>query len=350
MKRHGDLWEKVCDLENIRAAHHAARRGKAHYAEVKWVNANEEKALNAIQAMLLNKTFSTSPYEVEDRFDGRKMRTIHKLPYYPDRIVQHALINICGPIWKKSFIRDTFQSITGRGTHDARKRVESVVRSNPHLYALKFDIKKYYPSVDNTVLKHVVRHKIKCPDTLWLIDNIVNSNKGLPIGNYTSQYLGNVYLSSFDWWVKQEVRPVAYFRYCDDVVLLAHSAHDMHRMRQHVFDRLFSMYSLSVKADWQVFPIDSRGLDFVGFVFTSKNTWLRKGIAKGVARKAKAIRKSSRYMTPYQIANGAGSYWGWCKHGGGKSFWHNVMNRDIKDKIVASKAAIKEMQNARNLG
>lgn len=349
MKRHGDLWHKVCDLENIRAAHHAARKGKSHYTEVKWVNANKEKALNAIQAMLLNKTFSTSPYKVENRFDGRKMRTIHKLPYYPDRIVQHALINICGPIWEKSFIRDTFQSITGRGTHDARKRVEAAVRGKPNLYALKFDIKKYYPSVGNDVVKREVRRKIKCSDTLWLIDNIVDSNQGLPIGNYTSQYLGNVYLSNFDWWVKQEICPVAYFRYCDDIVILAHSAHEAHHMREKVFERLFRQYNLTIKSDWQVFPVDQRGLDFVGFVFTSKKTRLRKGIAKGVVRKAKAIRKSSRHMTPYQIANGAGSYWGWCKHGGGKSLWHRAMTCDIKDKIVASKAAIKEMQNARNL-
>lgn len=349
MKRHGDLWHKVCDLENIRAAHHAARKGKSHYTEVKWVNANEEKALNAIQAMLLNKTFTTSPYEVEDRFDGRKMRTIHKLPYYPDRIAQHALINVCEGIWETSFIRDTFQSIKGRGTHDARKRVESAVRGVPGLYALKFDIRKYYPNVDNNILKAEVRRKIKCRDTLWLIDNIIDSNQGLPIGNYTSQYLGNVYLSAFDWWIKQEICPVGYFRYCDDIVLLAHSAHDAHHMREKVFERLSRQYNLTIKSDWQVFPVDQRGLDFVGFVFTSKKTRLRKGIAKGVARKAKAIRKSSRHMTPYQIANGAGSYWGWCKHGGGKSLWHRTMTCDIKDKIAASKLAIKEMQNARKL-
>lgn len=350
MKRHGNLWPKVCDLENIRAAHHSARKGKAHYTEVRWVNANEEQALRAIQRSLLDKTFTTSPYEVEERFDGRKMRTIHKLPYYPDRVVQHALVNVCAPVWEASFIRDTFQSIKGRGTHDARKRVEgAVVRGNPGLYALKFDIQKYYPNVDNAVLKSEVRRKIKCSDTLWLIDNIIDSNPGLPIGNYTSQYLGNVYLSAFDWWVKQEVKPIAYFRYCDDLVLIAFSSAEAHHYRQEVFDQLEKKYSLTIKPDWQVFPVDARGLDFVGFVFTSTKTKLRKGIARGVIKKAKSIRRSSHFMTPYQIANGAGSYWGWCKHGGGKSLWHNVMTCDIKDKIGVSKLAIKGMQNARKL-
>jgi len=347
MKRHGNLWEQVCDIENIRAAHRTARKGKAHYTEVRWVNANEEAALRRIQQMLLDKSFSTSPYEVEERFDGRKVRTIHKLPYYPDRIVQHALVQVCEPIWKGSFIRDTFQSIVGRGTHDARKRVETVVRGNPGLYALKFDIQKYYPNVNNHILKTQVRRKIKCPDTLWLIDDIIDSNQGLPIGNYTSQYFGNVYLSSFDWWVKQRIKPRAYFRYCDDLVLLADSAAEAHQYRETLFEKLDADYALTVKPDWQVFPVDARGLDFVGFVFKSSGTRIRKSIAKGVRKKAKSIRLKDRHMTPYQIANGAGSYWGWCKHGGGKGLWHNEMKPDIIKKVADSKAAIKEMQNAR---
>jgi len=277
MKRHGNLWQQVCDLENIRAAHHSARKGKAHYTEVKWVNANEEKVLRQIQDSLLNKTFTTSPYEVEDRFDGRKMRTIHKLPYYPDRIVQHALVNVCEPIWKASF----------------------------------------------------------------------DSNQGLPIGNYTSQYFGNIYLSAFDWWVKQEVKAIAYFRYCDDLVLIASSSAEAHRYRQEVFNQLEKKYNLTIKPDWQVFPVDDRGLDFVGFVFTSKKTRLRKSIAKGVKRKAKDIRRKQASMAPYEIANGAGSYWGWCKHGGGKSLWHNVMTSDIKAAIRRSKIAIKETQRCK---
>ena len=100
--------------------------------------------------MLLNKTFTTSAYDVEDRFDGRKMRTIYKLPYYPDRIVQHAMLNIVGPILVKTFIRDTFQSIQGRGTHDAARRVKKLVRSeNCPKYALKIDVRKYYPSANH---------------------------------------------------------------------------------------------------------------------------------------------------------------------------------------------------------
>jgi hypothetical protein len=347
MKRYGNIWQNICNKEALLAAHHAARKGKSGYREVRWVNANEEVAIERIYQSLVDKTYTTSAYDVDERFDGRKMRTIHKLPYYPDRIVQHALVSACSNIWLKSFIRDTFQSIPGRGTHDARKRVRQAVLNNFGLYALKFDIKKYYPSVTPSIMKQKVRQNIKCKDTLWLADNIIDSCDGLPIGNYTSQFFGNVYLNDFDWWVKQELQPLNYFRYCDDIVVLGRTSAECHRARQKMFAKLESDYALSIKPDWQVFPVDKRGVDFVGFVFKPTGLKLRKSIAKGVAQKSKSIRTNSKNMTPYQIANGAGSYWGWCKHGQGKALYGKHMTKEVNACIVSAKEQIKELQKCK---
>ena len=107
----GDLFDRVVSMDNLREAHRKAKRGKSHYREVKWVNENEEYALGLIQKMLIEGTFNTSPYVIEVAVKGEKLRTIHKLPYFPDRIVQHAIVNICAPTWINSMIRDTFQSI-----------------------------------------------------------------------------------------------------------------------------------------------------------------------------------------------------------------------------------------------
>lgn len=342
MKRAGNIWFKICDRDALRAAHRAARKGKAHYREVRWVDANEDAALEAIYQSLVSKTYTTSPYEVEERFDGRKLRTIHKLPYYPDRIVQHALVSACEDIWRAAFIRDTFQSIVGRGTHDARKRVRAAVSGNAGMYALKFDIQKYYPSVNSALLKEKVRKTVKCRDTLWLLDEIIDSCDGLPIGNYTSQYLGNIYLNDFDWWVKQSLKPKNYFRYCDDIVVLGKSADECHAHKSAMFEKLSFEYCLSIKRDWQVFPVDTRGLDFVGFVFTSNSVQLRKGIAKGVQKKAQKIKRG--VLSPHKIAGGAGSYWGWCKHGQGRALWAKHMTSDAISAIARAKARIKEQQ------
>lgn len=344
MKRHGNLWPQIVDIDNLRAAHHFARKGKAHYTEVQEVDAFEDEFLSELQAELVGNRFTTSRYEIEERFDGRKLRTIHKLPYYPDRIVQHALIQVCEPIWKASFIRDTFQSITGRGTHDAKKRVEQAIRGNPGLYALKFDIKKYYPSVDNEILKAKVRRKIKCPRTLRLLDNIIDSNQGLPIGNYTSQYLGNVYLSDFDWWVKQELKPEAYFRYCDDLVVLGRSPAECHDHRKSMFAKLDADYRLTIKGNWQVFPVDARGLDFVGFVFRSDSTRLRKSIATKFKRRCRAIRRNDVSLGPFEVANGIGSYWGWCKAADAKKLWRVHVNAPVRRAVRRDKEIVRGIQ------
>lgn len=344
MKRHGNLWEKIIDYDNLIIAHRNARRGKLYYTEVKEVDAFEDEFIKYLQYLLVSKKFNTSPYEISERFDGRKTRTIYKLPYYPDRIVQHALLQVCEPIWKPTFIRDTFQSITGRGTHDARKRVEKAIKNKPPQYALKFDINKYYPSVNNEKLKQICREKIKCKDTLWLIDNIIDSNEGLPIGNYTSQYFGNLYLRSFDWWVKQELKPNSYFRYCDDIVLLGNSAEELHNLKDLCFKKLSEEYNLSIKKDWQVFPVDVRRLDFVGFVFKSDSTRLRKTIAFNIKQKSKQICKSSHTMTPFETVNSIGSYWGWCKYANAKKYWYtNVGTKTLKI-VNDQKELVKELQ------
>lgn len=342
MKRAGNLWPNICNKDALFYAHKSARKGKLHYRDVKWVDANADKAISQILQSLEGKTYTTSAYQVDERFDGRKLRTIHKLPYYPDRIVQHALVRACEDTWSRSFIRDTFQSIVGRGTNDARKRVQAAVLGQSGLYALKFDIKKYYPSVNSALMKAKVRKTIKCKDTLWLCEDIIDSCEGLPIGNYTSQYFGNVYLNDFDWWVKHSLRPKHYFRYCDDIVVLGTSAQECHAHKQAMFDKLESEYFLSIKPDWQVYPVDARGLDFVGFVFTSKTVKLRKGIANGVRKKATRIKRGS--LSAHKIAGGAASYWGWCKYGRGRALWSKHMTSDALRSIAVAKQRIKEMQ------
>jgi RNA-directed DNA polymerase len=323
MKRHGNLWDKVIDIENIKFAHKQARRGKAYYAEVQMVDADIEKYAKEIQEMLVNKTFTTSQYEIEDRFDGRKMRTIYKLPYYPDRIVQHALLNIIGPIIVNSFIRDSFQSIEGRGTHDGAKRVKKLIRSeNCPRYALKVDIKKYYPSVNNDLMKECVRRKIKDKDVLWLVDDIIDSMQGLPIGNYTSQHFGNLYLNKFDWWMKQIIKPIGYFRYCDDILVMANTTKELIKIKGQMLVKLFKL-GLEIKPNWNIYDIYKNGVDFVGFVFRPNDTRLRPTIARKF--KAKCIKLKSM-LTPnncLEYLSSLMAYKGWASRVNAKVLWRD---------------------------
>lgn len=319
MKRHGNLWDKVCSLDNIKLAHANARRGKAFYAEVKMVDSDVEKYCREIQKSLVNQTFTTSPYQIEERFDGRKMRTIYKLPYYPDRIVQHALLNVVGELFVKTYIRDTFQSIVGRGTSDAMRRVKKLIRS-PECpkYALKIDVQKYYPSVNNAIMKKVIRRTIKCEPTLWLLDDIVDSTTGLPIGNYTSQHFGNMYLNAIDWRVKQELKPQAYYRYCDDIVFMDNAKSKLLAIKVRVCKWLAEI-GLQIKATWNIYNIERQGVDFVGFVFTPHNTRLRNSIATKF--KAACKKLSIKIQDPARDLSRIMAYKGWVKACNGKRLW-----------------------------
>lgn len=332
MKRHGNLFEKIIDIENIRLAHKLAQRGKQHYTAVKRINKNPEPFLERIQKMLIAGTFTTSKYKTEMRFDGGKWREIHKLPYYPDRIVQHAIMNVCGPIWRKTFIRDTFQSIEGRGTHDARKRVEAYLRTEPKTHAIKIDIKKYYPSVRNDLMKRCVRKNIKCTKTLRLLDNIIDSHSGLPIGNYTSQYFGNLFLTRFDWWIKQVVKLKGYFRYCDDIVFM----HNDSKFLYGVFvasQKALKRIGLKIKNKITYRYVCKQGLDFCGFVFFGTHTRLRNKIAANLTIKA-------QQKNPQKLLDSLMSYWGWVKRIQAKSLWRKTITADIlqlTDSVYPSK-------------
>lgn len=350
MKRHNNLWNDITNINNIVLSHNKAKKGKSFYKEVKMINKYPLFYAKQIQKNLINKTFNTSEYEVSKIFDNKKIRTIYKLPYYPDRIVQHALVNICENIWKNSFIRDTFQSIKGRGTNDARKKVTNFFKKNKSFYVLKFDINKYYPSINNEILKSKIRKKIKCKNTLWLIDNIIDSCNGIPIGNYTSQYFGNIYLYDFDWWIKQQLKPDSYYRYCDDIIVIDKCKNKLSHIKTLIFEKLKKEYLLDIKENWQLFHIDKKPLDFIGFrFFTYNNIKLRKSIANSFKEKVKNIQKNYKHLNPYKIVNSIYSYWGWCKYVNAKKLWYRHIDNNVLKIINNSKVKLKEIQNASNI-
>ena len=129
MKRYGNLFHKITDIENIKLAHKNASKGKGKYKEVKMVNSDIDYYCNQIKEMLDNKTFKNSPYTMMKKNDKGKIREIHKLPYYPDRIIHHAIMQVLEPIWKKTLIPNTYQSIKGRGIHKTKRDMQRDIKS-----------------------------------------------------------------------------------------------------------------------------------------------------------------------------------------------------------------------------
>lgn len=283
MKRHGRLWEKVIDPQNIHEAYRRARKGKSWQNTVKRFETNLSGNLDSIQRGLAGKTFTTSRYK-EKVIHEPKTRTIYKLPFAPDRIVQHALMNVLEPIWSRLFISDSYACLIGKGIHAGSKRTMEYVRRNR--YCLKMDVSKFYPSVDHDILFGIVQRKIKCSDTLWLIRDIIYSypgGKNVPIGNYTSQWFGNLYLNELDLFVKQQERVRDYVRYCDDFCLFSDDKNRLNKLAEKIRYFLLEKLKLTLsKCD--IFPV-SRGVDFLGYRHFPKYILIRKSTVKRVKKR-----------------------------------------------------------------
>lgn len=304
MKRIGNLYGKICSVENLYLADEIARKGKKGQYGIAVHDRDRETNLQALHLQLVNKEYRTSAYTTFKVFEPKE-RDVYRLPYFPDRIVHHAIMNVLEPLFVSVFTADTYSCIKGRGIHAAGKAVRIALRDVPGTtYCLKFDIRKFYPSVDHKVLKELLRRKIKDQDLLWLLDEIIDSAEGLPIGNYLSQYFANFYLSYFDHWAKEQLGVQYYFRYADDIVILSPNKEDLRLILLKCTDYLADQLQLAVKSNYQVFPVASRGIDFVGYKFYHTHTLLRKSIKKRFARMI------SRRPNPQSIA----SYYGWAKH------------------------------------
>ena len=321
MKRYGFLYEKICDIENLRLAHHKARLGKGWYKEVQMVNEDEDKYLKQLQEMLLNKTYRTSEYKTFVKKDGRKIREIYKLPYFPDRICQWAILLVIEPVLLKNFTKNTYSAIPNRGIHGALRDLKNAVQKDVAgcTYCLKFDIKKFYPTIDHNILKSKFRRLFKDKDLLWLIDEIIDSTEGdtgIPIGNFISQYAGNFYLSSFDHWIKEQKRVKHYFRYMDDIIIFGDSKEKLHALREEICEYLADTLKLSLKENWQVFPTYVRGVDFVGYRVFLDFVLLRKTTCKAFKAKMTRIHnkiKAGKEMN-FNEWGSINSYRGWLQH------------------------------------
>lgn len=304
MKRVGNLYEQIISKENLELADKKARKGKAKQQGVIIHDKNREENIDKLHEMLKIRTYRTSAYQKFLIYEPKE-REIYKLPYFPDRILHHAVMNVMKPIFVSCFTADTYSCIEKRGIHAAQKAVQKALRDKEGTqYCLKLDIKKFYPNIDHEILKGLLRRKVKDQDLLWLMDEIVDSADGVPIGNYLSQYFANFYLTYFDHWLKEQKGVKYYFRYADDIVILAESKEYLHSILADIRIYLYSELKLEIKKNCQVFPVESRGIDFVGYVFYHGYTRLRKSIKKRFARSI------SKRRNRKSIA----AYYGWAKH------------------------------------
>ena len=327
MTRIGNLYDQICSIENLQLADEKARKDKLCSHGVIKHDRNREQNIIRLHEMLKKGTFKTSKYDIFFIYEPKE-REIYRLPYFPDRIVHHAVMNVLEPIWVSIFTADTYSCIKEKGIHAAAKKLKTVLRKNPHdtKYCLKLDIKKFYPSIDHDILKQIIRRKLKDKRLLSLLDEVIDSADGVPIGNYLSQYFANLYLAYFDHWIKEVKGIKYYFRYADDIVILHSNKMYLHRLLKEMETYLADNLKLQIKNNWQVFPVASRGIDYVGYVFFHTHTRLRKTIKKRLCRRWAKINKR-KVITEKEFKQCISPWWGWAKYCDSRNLINKLFKR-----------------------
>lgn len=256
MKRAGNLFEPICSWENLEQAARLTRRHKRYRLYAEEFELRRESHLAAIREELLSGAWRPRAYRTFTIFDPKERLIC--APCYRDRIVHHALCNVIGPVLERTWIDHTYSCRVGKGTGAARERCRQEVAHRR--YVLKMDVRRYFPSIDHGILKEKLRRHVKCRPTLALADRIIDSWRdkhapvvwhagddlleplahpcGLPIGALTSQLFANEYLSRIDHLVKEVIRPAAYLRYTDDLLLFSDDKRRLAAVRDQMIGEL----------------------------------------------------------------------------------------------------------------
>ncbi|MFZ5921456.1 MAG: reverse transcriptase domain-containing protein [Chloroflexota bacterium] len=300
------LYDQFCSFENLYLAYRKARKGKRGHAPAASFEFNQEKELIELRDDLRGGTWQPGKYH-NFYIHEPKRRLISAAPFR-DRVVHHALCNLIEPDWERRFIFDTYANRKGKGTHRA------ILRANEYAkrfkYVLQCDVEQFFPSIDHALLRSQLAAHIEDESMIGVVDKILKSGegvqteeyemrwfpgddpstgsgqglfaalrpRGLPIGNLTSQFWANVYLCSFDHFVKRELRCKGYVRYVDDFLLFADNKEMLHDWAQKIVARL-SVLRLTLHEP-QVYPVEN-GIPFLGFTIFPDHRRLkrRRGIA-----------------------------------------------------------------------
>lgn len=307
MKRYGNLWDSVTSWENLLLAARKARRSKRDRSAVQRFEFGLETELLAIQGELRNATYRPGQFSTH-WITRPKPRLISAAPYR-DRVVHHALMNVLEPILDRHMHPGSFACRKDKGTHAAADRLQALMHR--HRYFVQCDIRKYFPSIDHEILKGLFRRIVKDRQAIWLMDLVVDCSnvqepvvhyfpgdalfdphrrrRGLPIGNLTSQWFANWYLTGLDHLITSHLRVGAYVRYCDDFVLLADDRRQLAQAIDAVRDCLAGLRLRVHEERIAVSPVRA-GARFVGFRIWPTHRMIRKYNIRAFRRRVKALR------------------------------------------------------------
>lgn len=294
MRRIGNLFCRL-DMDLLRKAADRACSTRDDPAEVGEFLSRRDELLEGLHRRIWDGTYSSSQYRTFTITENGKERLVADLPLYPDRILHHAVCMVCEAGFNSKLIGQTYASIPGRGHHMAVRRVYSYLRADPRLrYALVFDVRHFFQSIDKGRMKEKLAGVCKDARFLDLLCRLVDGYPlpGIPLGDRYSPMFANLYLSRMDHLLKERLHVHCYVRFMDDVCVLGYSKPWLRRILGAVRDCL-AEEGLELKGNWQIFPVDSRGIQYLGYRIYTDHVLLRKPVK---ARMKRAAARVARHL------------------------------------------------------
>ncbi len=289
-------YKKKLSYEKLMEAHMKSRKGKGYRKEIIEFNLKQEEYIMWLQEALKNKTYQHGGY-TEFYVTEPKVRKIEKSRYL-DRIVHRWVVdNFLEPAFVPQFIPTSYACLKGKGMHRAAIYVQDSMKHCKRIweeyYILKMDIAKYFDNINKNILLHILKRKIKDKDLLWLLEQILYAQKrekGLEIGNYTSQMFANIYLNEVDQYVKHQLKIKYYCRYLDDSVLMVKTKQEAKEVLAKIKRFLKEKLELELNQKTQIFKA-KQGVNFCGYKINEYRMKLRDKGKRKLKKKVKHLKQ-----------------------------------------------------------
>lgn len=334
-KIYTNLFDEITDFANLLESYKKTISGSKKFKKEAIIfSLREDKNLVELWRDLKSMKYKPKDYIQFEVFEPKR-RTIHA-PRIRDKIVQFAVHNVIKDVYENVFIRHSYACLNERGTHAAvaqvQKNMRICEREWGNAWIVKVDISKYFYNIDKNTLKKIYRKKIQCRRTLWLLDLIVDNSpteKGIPLGNVTSQDFANIYLNELDKYVTRFLGIRYYVRYMDDAIAIVRTREEARALKEkiQVYLNKFLLLELNPKKS-HIFPI-SQGVNAYGFKIWTTHKKVRDQSKRAMKRRIKAMHRKfkNKEMRVQEVKKAVDSWLGHTRH----SNYYNLCKKIFKN-------------------
>lgn len=329
-----NLFEEITQEDNIEQAYKDCMAGKSKYkTDAMIFDRDKTFNLNQLVESLKDGTYQMDEYLQFYVYEPKERKIF--APRFKDKLIQLMINNVIKKIYFPSFIFDSYACIDDKGTHKASDRISHFLRKSSWEYGeeafiIKFDVSKFFYSIDRDILKGLLPKKIKCKQTVQLIDKIIDSSPGdigLPLGNITSHILANVYMNELDQYCKRNLGLKYYVRYMDDSFVVVKNKEEANRVMNLMINFIETKLNLIANPKkTRIFPIE-QGVNIVGFKTYKTHKLLRDDSKRKVKRKLRKMERliRSERMTVEKAEQMLNSWLGHSRNASSKNFVYRLL-------------------------